>query len=78
VKHADALIELLSALTNSDLRKLGLSAEQVDALHDVWEVACDHYREAVGSPHPLENPTPADDRDMPAIRVTHPNPMSMN
>lgn len=75
--HADALIELLSALTNDDLLELGLTPDQAEALHDVWEVACDHYETTVGRPHPLSEPTSDDDCDMPVIHI-HENPGSIN
>jgi hypothetical protein len=76
--HADALIELLSALTNDDLTNLGMTPDQVEALHDVWEASCDHYETTVGRPHPLSEPTDADDRDMPSVEVTHQNNGTIN
>lgn len=67
--HADALIELLSAMTNNDLADLGLTPDQVSAMHEVWETSCDFYEDTVGRPHPLASPTHEDDLDMPVLFV---------
>jgi hypothetical protein len=76
--HVDAVIELLSALTNDDLLKLGMTPDQVEALHEVWEKSCDHYEEVVGRPHPISEPTDQDDADMPEVVFIHANSGTVN
>lgn len=77
LQHADALIELLSVLTNDDLARLGMTGDQIELLHDLWEISCEEYEKISGRPHPLSAPTDQDDDDMPEVYV-HSNPGSIN
>lgn len=79
LQHADALIELLSVLTNDDLVQLGLTGDQIACLHDIWEMSCEDYEKISGRPHPLSMPTDQDDAEMPVVHIqTHANPGSIN
>jgi hypothetical protein len=65
LKHAEALIELLSAVDGETALELGFDASVCEALEDVFEASCDYYEQVIGQPHPLSQPQPADDADHP-------------
>lgn len=73
VVHVEALIALLSLLGDEDLKDLGMTPAQVDALDDVWEHANSAYEDATGEEHALANPSQRDDRTKPEIFVIPPN-----
>jgi hypothetical protein len=69
LRHTDALIELLSVIDESVLITLGMTEQEIDALDDVFDMACGHHENVVGLAHPLEEPSEDDDKYMPVVVV---------
>lgn len=72
LKHSLALIELLSMVPDETLLELGLNPEEVEALDEVFDFACQHYEDVVGLKHPLEVDGGQIDKDMPELVVVPP------
>lgn len=72
LRHTKALIQLLSILDDDVLLELGMTAREVDALDDVYDMSLGHYENVVGEPHSLDNPSLDDDDNTPTIVVIHP------
>ncbi|MDB5317101.1 MAG: hypothetical protein JWO24_2945 [Rhodospirillales bacterium] len=69
LRHTDALIELLSVIDESVLIALGMTEQEIDALDDVFDMACGHHENVVGLAHPLEEPIEELDGFAPAVVV---------
>lgn len=72
LRHTTALIELLSTLSDPVLADLGLTETEIESLDEVFDMACQHYEEIVGLPHPLEADGGQITSDMPTIFVLQP------